>query len=316
MKRVAAIIPASNRNRVFPEYPVGAISGLKRLVMTLKKCQVEPIVVITGFYENELKSELAYEGVIFIPNDPNGEPSLWSSVLQGVRYLHDKADQIIVAPVNYPLFLPSTLKQLLMVEANIIVPSYANRGGHPMLLHREILPLILQHDGEDGLRGAANRLKGEKRYVTVEDPGICWHVSELDAIDPEALEEHIKRHNQELFQPIVDVKLRREAMFFDNRTRLLLEHIAETGSVLQASRRLSMSRSTAWKLIHVLENEVNFMVVERRHGGAQGGKSRLTPNGARFLDEYRKWEFRVRQYAEDEFSRFVARMVDEDSDRN
>lgn len=311
MKRVAAIIPASNRNRVYPEYPVGAISGLKRLVMTLKKCQVEHIVVITGFYENELKSELAYEGVVFIPNDPDGEPSLWSSVLQGIRYLHNKADQIIIAPVNYPLFLPSTLKQLLMVEANIIVPSHQNCGGHPMLLHREILPLIMQHDGQDGLRGAANRLMGEKRYVTVDDPGIRWHVSELYMLDARVLEAHIKRHNQELFQPIVDVKLRREAMFFDNRTRLLLEHIAETGSVLQASKRLSISRSTAWKLINVLESEVNFMVVERQHGGPKGGKSRLTPDGIRFLNEYRKWEFRVRQYAEDEFSHFVARMLDE-----
>jgi len=70
----------------------------------------------------------------------------------------------------------------------------------------------------------------------------------------------------------------------------LLEHIATTGSIAEASERMEMSYMRAWKLIKTMEACFRQPLVEARRGGNAHGGARLTKAGAEVLKLYREME--------------------------
>lgn len=68
---------------------------------------------------------------------------------------------------------------------------------------------------------------------------------------------------------------------------LLLEKIAETGSITKAGRAAGISYRTAWLTVDRINAASDRPVVERTAGGKSGGGTRLTPYGLRLLEAYR-----------------------------
>lgn len=67
----------------------------------------------------------------------------------------------------------------------------------------------------------------------------------------------------------------------------LLEHIADTGSIAAAGRRMSMSYKRAWMLVEVMNATFRGPLVDSTRGGARGGGASLTPLGQEVLALYR-----------------------------
>lgn len=67
----------------------------------------------------------------------------------------------------------------------------------------------------------------------------------------------------------------------------LLDHIAETGSIAAAGRRMSMSYKRAWMLVEVMNTTFQGPLVDSTRGGARGGGASLTPLGREILALYR-----------------------------
>lgn len=67
---------------------------------------------------------------------------------------------------------------------------------------------------------------------------------------------------------------------------LLLE-IGNSGSLTAAARSLQMSYRKAWGILRDVEKHLGFLLVERRRGGASGGRTLLTPEGSQLLNAYR-----------------------------
>jgi molybdate transport system regulatory protein len=60
---------------------------------------------------------------------------------------------------------------------------------------------------------------------------------------------------------------------------VLLERIAEHGSVSAAARSMGISYSHAWNLVEEMNCLAPQPLVEKQTGGARGGGARLTPAG-------------------------------------
>ena len=88
----------------------------------------------------------------------------------------------------------------------------------------------------------------------------------------------------------------------DYRARLL-SAIAETGSLSAAAQRLDLSYRRAWGKVRELERHLGLPLVESEAGGAGGGGSRLTAEGAEFVRRYT-------QFAEDA-RRAIATLYDD-----
>ncbi len=292
------IIAAASKRDAYPLLKLGSITAVRRVVLTFQQAGVSPVVIITGYDAEEIERQLADAGVIFLRNENYEKPQLFESIKIGLSYLFNKCDRVVVTPVNVPMFSPDTLKKLMEAEGGIITPSYLGKAGHPVLLHKEVIPDVLAYDGPIGLRGALAALASKRKWITVEDAGILHNVYDLDRLN-----EHLDEHNRSILHPLVRLSIEREALFFNARTKLLLILIEDTQSVRSACDHMALSYGKAWEMLNALEQELGYPVVHRRHGGSRGGRTRLTDQGKAFLSAYEQFEQNVRGYAQKEFER-------------
>ena len=67
----------------------------------------------------------------------------------------------------------------------------------------------------------------------------------------------------------------------------LLAHIAETGSISAAGRKMEMSYRRAWSLVAEVNAQFGEPLVSAERGGQSGGGAKLTPRGAEVLETWR-----------------------------
>ena len=74
--------------------------------------------------------------------------------------------------------------------------------------------------------------------------------------------------------------------FFGEGPLRLLRSVERTGSLRAAAMEMEMAYSKATRLLKQAEHHLGFPLTTRSAGGKDGGGSRLTPEGARFLGQY------------------------------
>jgi molybdate transport system regulatory protein len=79
---------------------------------------------------------------------------------------------------------------------------------------------------------------------------------------------------------------------------LVLERIAEHGSIAAAGRSLSMSYRRVWELVSEVNAAFREPLVTPRMGGQKGGGATLTPLGHAIVQEYRLMERKARKAVE------------------
>ena len=299
---IAAVRKIFEKDKVEPLLKLGSISVIKRIVLTFQRAGIYPIVVVTGYESYEIERDLASFGVIFLKNENYETSQMFDYAKIGLDYLKDKCDQVIFNPANIPMFTPETIERMLNYNEMIVSPSYNGKSGHPILIASEIIPEILQYDGDMGMRGAIQQIGIERKWVDVEDEGILNNTDDIHRLD-----NLLEKHNNDIMHSFIKISIEKEDLFFDSRTKLLLLLIQDTHSVRNACKQIALSYSKAWNMINYMEKELGYEVVERKHGGKNGGKTYLTKEGAEFLEKYEVFEENIRQFAKVEFDRLFGK---------
>ena len=295
MQTAALIVAAGMSSRMGdfkPMLSIGSITIAQRVIATFHQAGIEKIVMVTGYQAVTLERHLSGSGVIFLRNDRYETTQMFDSVQIGLEYLMDKCDRVLFTPVDVPLFTAGTVRRLLDSGAALACPVCDGQQGHPLLISAALLPKILADCGEQGLKGAVSRCGAALTAVAVNDPGTL-----RDADTPEDYSALVEYHNSQLIRPVVSVSLNREMPFFDRKTAMLLMLIDETSSVRAAGQRMQLSYSSCWNLIHTLESQLNFTLIERTQGGAGGSQSRLTQRGRLLLERFDAYERKLRETA-------------------
>jgi molybdate transport system regulatory protein len=74
--------------------------------------------------------------------------------------------------------------------------------------------------------------------------------------------------------------------YFGKGRILLLERIAEFGSISQAAKSMNMSYKKAWRLVDEMNQAAAEPLVVSETGGRQGGGTRITPAAERVIAQY------------------------------
>ena len=295
MQTAALIVAAGMSSRMGdfkPMLSIGSITIAQRVIANFHQAGIGKIVMVTGYQAVTLERHLSGSGVIFLRNDHYETTQMFDSVKIGLEYLMDKCDRVLFTPVDVPLFTAETVRRLLASEAALACPVCDGQQGHPLLISAALLPKILSDCGEQGLKGAVSRCGAALTAVAVDDPGTL-----RDADTPEDYSALVEYHNSQLIRPVVSVSLNREMPFFDRKTAMLLMLIDETSSVRAAGQRMQLSYSSCWNLIHTLESQLNFTLIDRTQGGAGGSQSRLTQRGRLLLERFDAYERKLRETA-------------------
>ena len=282
-----------------PMLNIGSITIAQRVVATFQQAGVDKIVMVTGFNATALERHLAGNGVVFLRNENYETTHMFDSARIGLDYLKDKCDRVLFTPVDIPLFTAATVQALLASSAPLAAPVCEGETGHPTMIASELIPALLADSGEGGLRGAFERCGVQTELVPVEDRGILHN-----ADTPEDYRALLAYHNEQLVRPVLSVALAREKPFFDARTAMLLSLVAETESVRTACQRMQMSYSSGWNVIRTLESQLSRTLIRRSQGGAGGGKSCLTEDGERLLEQYEAYVAALRESAAELFDGF------------
>jgi molybdate transport system regulatory protein len=77
----------------------------------------------------------------------------------------------------------------------------------------------------------------------------------------------------------------------------LLERIDELGSISAAARSMKLAYRNAWLWVEAMNSLAPSPLVEKVTGGSRGGHARLTEEGRRIIDEYKRVRASVREQA-------------------
>ena len=92
-------------------------------------------------------------------------------------------DVLVIHPVDHPLVKPSTVRRLVDVEAQAVIPRHGGRGGHPVVIGRGVASALV--DGsEPGPTLREVLVRAGAATVEVDDPGVvanCNTPAVLDA---------------------------------------------------------------------------------------------------------------------------------------
>ncbi|MBL8633712.1 MAG: nucleotidyltransferase family protein [Myxococcales bacterium] len=163
---------------------------LARILDTLAQsgdtpCSIKPIVVVAEPHGHAICSWLSNSRFQTIQVVWNQQPSdgMLSSIQQGLRALPTESIGTLLWPVDVPLVGAQTIQTLMQhTTQRWLVPTFDDRGGHPVWLPRALCAEVLSLPIGSSLRTL--RQTHPPLRVAVDDPEIV-----LDIDTPEALEQ-------------------------------------------------------------------------------------------------------------------------------
>lgn len=154
---------------------LGKNNVLERVAANFKTNGIDSVYVVTGHAREGIDTAAEKAGLKTVFN-PDYDDGMFSSVLAGVKALPEDCKAFFIIPVDNALVRRGTVK--LVLEASeedkydIIFPCYEGKTGHPPLISKALIPEILEHDGQGGLRRVLEKhaAKFPDRILNLEVP--------------------------------------------------------------------------------------------------------------------------------------------------
>lgn len=153
---------------------LGDRPALEVAVERLRRGGVTDILVVTGFHGERVRSTAVSLGCRTVTN-PAPERGMLSSVQCGIAAAAQQAEGVFLLPGDTPLVKPRTYQVLASrfgEGADLLVPSFGGRPGHPPVIGRRHFGGILGWEGPMGLKGYFDSLPVPPERVPVADQAI------------------------------------------------------------------------------------------------------------------------------------------------
>lgn len=177
-----------------PLLPLGNHSIIEQTIDNFKKAGMNDIVVVVGFRRKILIPILKRLRVKIAINEDYDQTDMLESVKIGLKVMPADTRGILLCPVDIPLILPSTIKELVETgkksDALAIIPAYQGQWGHPLLFGRRIASEILRYHGDNGIRGVLRKFSDRIQCIDVSDANMLMNINQ-----PEDYEKLVQIYN-------------------------------------------------------------------------------------------------------------------------
>lgn len=102
-----------------------------------------------------------------------------------------------------------------------------------------------------------------------------------------------------------------EPLLGEGRERLLLL-IEQEGSISAAARAMAIPYRKAWSYLENMEKKLGLALVERRKGGARGGRTTLTAEARSLLARFDELKAGVQDFVDGRFAEAFSREAGEE----
>lgn len=181
---ISAIVLAAGESKRMGQpkmsLPWGKTTVIGQVITILVQSGVEEIIVVTGGGKSEV--ETALEALpaewsvrtVFNPDYKAGE--MISSIQIGLNVLGEGVEAALIALGDQPQVRTEVVQALLRAyqesRAEIVVPSYQMRRGHPLIIARALWEEVMSLSSPQTLRDFLDRHPSQIHYVEVETNSI------------------------------------------------------------------------------------------------------------------------------------------------
>jgi len=184
VSQVAAILLAagqSTRMGAFkPLLPFGNKTVIECCIDYLREGGVETIVVVLGHRAGDIRKKLT--GVTFAFNS-DSTSEMGASIAAGVQQLPATVQATLIALSDHPA-VPANVVSKLIQEwnegARLIIPTWQDRGGHPVLVDLRFRRELLNASSSGGLRTLFDAYPEELKRIAVDSPFIARDMDTWD----------------------------------------------------------------------------------------------------------------------------------------
>ncbi len=157
---------------------------LESALVNLRAAGVERVAVVLGQHAEEIRHAVKLEGAQVVVN-PDYRRGQTSSLQAGLKALRGPAlEAVVLYLVDHPGVSPETVRKLLATfrrsNAPVVIPTFQNQRGHPVLIARPLFKELLSLRPQEGANAVVRKYREATIFVEVDDPGIL-----LDVDDPE-----------------------------------------------------------------------------------------------------------------------------------
>ncbi|MCI4331738.1 MAG: nucleotidyltransferase family protein [Thermoplasmata archaeon] len=187
--RRGALLLAAGESARFGRTPkaLARIDGepaIVRMARVSNEAGFSPIAAVVGAHELLVRPLLEENGVEVVSH-PGWADGRTGSVQAGLGRMGTGAD-LLIWPVDHPFVRESTLKTLTErarsdAMALWVLPTFQERGGHPVLVRPGALRMIASLGPDEPLRVLLPRLGPQVLRVPVPDPGVVANVDTQQA---------------------------------------------------------------------------------------------------------------------------------------
>lgn len=195
MSQVTAILLAAGRSTRMgafkPLLPFGNKTVIEQCVDYLREGGVDTIVVVLGHRANEVREKLAARNLTFALN-PDPDSEMGASIAAGIRALPATAKATLIALCDHPgvpATVVSTLVETWQQGARLLIPTWQDRGGHPVLVDLAFRSELLELAPSQGLRAFFAAQQDQLRRLAVDSPFVARDMDTWD--DYRALHEQV-----------------------------------------------------------------------------------------------------------------------------
>lgn len=162
-------------------------------IASLAQAGVHEIVIVLGSHAPQLAPYVRGRGRLIVVINPHWPQGKTTSIVAGVREVSPHTDAIVVLAVDQPR-PPHVLATLLEAQQRtsppLTLPVYQGRRGHPLVVHRAVLPELLDiREETKGLYAVVERHRTDALLVPIDNPIVL-----VDLNTPHDYEEARRRY--------------------------------------------------------------------------------------------------------------------------
>ena len=173
MGRPKALLPFPGSPRTF----------IRQITETLRDAGLAPLAVVSGAHHALIAAELLGSGVAVLHNLDHPAGQL-SSLVHGLRwaFAETTGDWALCTLVDVPAVRSSTIEAIVAATragpVRAVRPAIGDRHGHPVVWHRDVVPLLEAAEPALGGRAVVRALAARDAVldVHVDDPGVLIDV--------------------------------------------------------------------------------------------------------------------------------------------
>jgi molybdenum cofactor cytidylyltransferase len=165
-----------------PLLPWGKQTVVEACIDYLHKGGVQQIVVVLGHRAEEVHDRLVHLPVQFALN-PDPESEMNASIVAGLQQLAPNTKATLIALADHPAVPPAVVSTLIdewEKGASLVIPTYQDRGGHPVLIDLRYRSELQNLDSSRGLKALFQAHPEAVKRVPVDSPFVARDMDTWD----------------------------------------------------------------------------------------------------------------------------------------